>query len=216
MSFDTYCVSYFSWHGNVFGGLFLWVIQVWYNLSAMLLLPQSCWVVFLVVARSSISIVMDSQENQPQPHPTQSLNFKLKSSVFYVSSILILVLAISFSFTKSNFLKPQHLKYTFSVDPTLFQTILEFIHWSNKTIQTQEPEPISLPRNCVLWMAPFLSGVGYSSEGWSYILSLHEQNRTRSFRIAIEQHGDLLFAWILAGIAWIYERFGNWALPHKM
>ncbi|XP_061996917.1 uncharacterized protein LOC133714717 [Rosa rugosa] len=139
---------------------------------------------------------MDSQENQqsinqPQPHPTHSFNFKLKSSVFYVSSILILLLAVSFSFTKTNFLKTQHLKYTFSLHPTLFQTLLEFIHPSKKTIQTQEPEPISLPLNCVLWMAPFLSGGGYSSEGWSYILALYEQNRTRSFRMAIEQHGDL-------------------------
>jgi len=40
-------------------------------------------------------------------------------------------------------------------------------------------------------MAPFLSGGGYSSEGWSYILSLHGHTKIQSFRLAIEHHGDL-------------------------
>lgn len=39
-------------------------------------------------------------------------------------------------------------------------------------------------------MAPFLSGGGYSSEAWSYILALHEHNKTPSFKLAIEHHGD--------------------------
>lgn len=129
--------------------------------------------------------------NQPQSLPTRPFAFKLKSSVFYLSSILILILAISFSFTKTNFLKTQHLKYTFSLHPTLFQTLFRFLHPFEKPIQTQEPDPISIPPNCVLWMAPFLSGGGYSSEAWSYILALYEQNKNCNFRMAIEQHGDL-------------------------
>ncbi|KAK2457384.1 Sucrose-phosphate synthase family protein [Trifolium repens] len=40
-------------------------------------------------------------------------------------------------------------------------------------------------------MSPFLSGGGYSSEGWSYILSLHGHKKIHSFRLAIEHHGDL-------------------------
>lgn len=139
---------------------------------------------------------MASQKNQqpisqPQSLPTRPFTFKLKSSVFYLSSILILILAISFSLTKKNFLKTQHLKYTFSLHPTLFQTLFRFLHPVKKPIQTKEPDPISIPPNCVLWMAPFLSGGGYSSEAWSYILALYEQNKNCSFRMAIEHHGDL-------------------------
>ena len=40
-------------------------------------------------------------------------------------------------------------------------------------------------------MAPFLSGGGYSSEGWSYVLALHGHRKMKSFRLAIEHHGDL-------------------------
>ncbi|KAJ4885858.1 UDP-Glycosyltransferase superfamily protein [Raphanus sativus] len=42
-------------------------------------------------------------------------------------------------------------------------------------------------------MAPFLSSGGYSSEAWSYILSLHRHNlgKNPKFRITIEHHGDL-------------------------
>ncbi|GLT88718.1 hypothetical protein SLE2022_067300 [Rubroshorea leprosula] len=48
---------------------------------------------------------------------------------------------------------------------------------------------------CVLWMAPFLSGGGYSSEAWSYILALNEHMKMKKpgiprFRLGIEQHGD--------------------------
>lgn len=42
-------------------------------------------------------------------------------------------------------------------------------------------------------MAPFVSGGGYSSEAWSYILALHDYFRKNDpkFRLSIEQHGDL-------------------------
>ncbi|KAF2295029.1 hypothetical protein GH714_031097 [Hevea brasiliensis] len=40
-------------------------------------------------------------------------------------------------------------------------------------------------------MAPFLSGGGYSSEAWSYILALNEHAKESIFRLKIEQHGDL-------------------------
>ncbi|CAN4126380.1 unnamed protein product [Withania somnifera] len=42
-------------------------------------------------------------------------------------------------------------------------------------------------------MAPFLSGGGYGSESWSYILSLHiySMNKGSIFKLKIQQHGDL-------------------------
>lgn len=40
-------------------------------------------------------------------------------------------------------------------------------------------------------MAPFLSGGGYSSEAWSYMLALHDHVKNPRFRLAIEHHGDL-------------------------
>lgn len=42
-------------------------------------------------------------------------------------------------------------------------------------------------------MAPFLSGGGYSSEAWSYILALNNYMKRKNlgFRLSIEQHGDL-------------------------
>ncbi|XVE68585.1 hypothetical protein DITRI_Ditri09bG0080200 [Diplodiscus trichospermus] len=51
-----------------------------------------------------------------------------------------------------------------------------------------------MPSHCVLWMAPFLSGGGYSSEAWSYVLALHEYLKNLenpSFKLGIDQHGDL-------------------------
>ncbi|KAJ6428744.1 hypothetical protein OIU84_020417 [Salix udensis] len=40
-------------------------------------------------------------------------------------------------------------------------------------------------------MAPFLSGGGYSSESWSYILALDENMNKTKFKLSIKQHGDL-------------------------
>ncbi|KAK6156235.1 hypothetical protein DH2020_010483 [Rehmannia glutinosa] len=53
---------------------------------------------------------------------------------------------------------------------------------------------ITEPLYCVLWMAPFLSGGGYSSEAWSYILALNsyiKKQKNPIFKLSIEQHGDL-------------------------
>ncbi|KAL6284588.1 hypothetical protein ACE6H2_015517 [Prunus campanulata] len=130
-------------------------------------------------------------ENQPQSNSTLPFTSKLKPYAFYLSSLLILILAISFSLTKTNYLKTQQLKYTFSSQPAIFQALFGFLQPKQKTKQTQVPNPISKPPYCVLWMAPFLSGGGYSSESWSYILALHEHNKNPNFRMAIEQHGDM-------------------------
>ena len=47
------------------------------------------------------------------------------------------------------------------------------------------------PTHCLLWMAPFISGGGYCSEAWSYILALNKYKKNaNSFKLSIEQHGD--------------------------
>lgn len=98
---------------------------------------------------------------------------KLKPLIIYSSPILILILAISFTFRDSNHVT--------------FQSILGFSHHHPRSQQN----PTLSPSNCVLWMAPFLSGGGYSSESWSYILSLTKHVKNPRFKLSIEQHGDL-------------------------
>ncbi|KAL5735209.1 hypothetical protein ACOSP7_033070 [Xanthoceras sorbifolium] len=138
-------------------------------------------------------IAHENQQQQPIPinllqssNQSHSFTSKLKPLIFYSSTILILFLAISFSFPKTNYYKVQHLKSTLTSDPTFFQSILGFFH------QTQKPQQNQVwnPSHCVLWMAPFLSGGGYSSESWSYVLALSNHVKNPRFKLAIEQHGD--------------------------
>ncbi|KAM1807464.1 hypothetical protein ACFX11_030466 [Malus domestica] len=135
---------------------------------------------------------MNLRENeQPINRPQANRTLKLKPYAFYLSSILILVLTISFNFPKTNFLKTQLLKHTFSSHPTtIVQNLFGFLHPIKKLQQTQSINSTPKPPNCVLWMAPFLSGGGYSSEAWSYILSLYQHSKNPNFQMAIEQHGD--------------------------
>ncbi|KAA0034642.1 group 1 family glycosyltransferase [Cucumis melo var. makuwa] len=110
--------------------------------------------------------------DRPFPNPNQPHRFKCHLSPIHFSSILILLLAISFfAFPKTNFYKSQSSKLT-----NLLKT-------SN--------QPPGLNPSCVLWMAPFLSGGGYSSEAWSYILALRHHITNPGFRLVIRQHGDL-------------------------
>jgi glycosyltransferase involved in cell wall biosynthesis len=130
---------------------------------------------------------MDTHDNQPHP-ATRS-----KPSKIYCLSIPILFLAISLSFfiKTSHYFKIQHLKSTLTSNPTYFQELLGFLYSTQNPTKTQQPNHISVPSHCVLWMAPFLSGGGYSSESWSYILALNENMNKKRFKLSIEQHGDL-------------------------
>ncbi|KAI4347764.1 hypothetical protein L6164_008547 [Bauhinia variegata] len=122
-----------------------------------------------------------SETNQQCPNRT-----KFRTFAFYSLSILVLFLAISFSFTKTNYYKVQYLKYTLTTtsSPTLLFRAIGSLFSS--------PKSILMSSHCVLWMAPFLSGGGYGSEAWSYILALHQHHvKIPSFRLAIEHHGDL-------------------------
>ncbi|CAI8603950.1 unnamed protein product [Vicia faba] len=107
----------------------------------------------------------------PTPQPFLS---KFKKFTFQTLPLFILFTSIALAFTKSNYFKLHYFKFSLK-SQTLFSP----------------SKPLSTPSHCVLWMAPFLSGGGYSSESWSYILSLHRNIKMRSFKLAIEHHGDL-------------------------
>ncbi|KAL8538884.1 hypothetical protein ACS0TY_000765 [Phlomoides rotata] len=134
---------------------------------------------------------MDSDEIEPHnTHPTRFPSpFPVKP--IYILSILILFLAISVSIiTKTNHFKTHLLKVTLSPYRNLFQEILKFLNFN----PIDKQKEITEPPYCVLWMAPFLSGGGYSSEAWSYILALNSYINKRKnpiFKLSIEQHGDL-------------------------
>ncbi|EOY19277.1 UDP-Glycosyltransferase superfamily protein [Theobroma cacao] len=119
----------------------------------------------------------------------------LKSFIICSSSLFVLFLAISFSFSRTNYHRIQQLKLSLnSRHPTFFQSLLSFLLKTPNPNRSHSPNPISRASHCVLWMAPFLSGGGYSSEAWSYVLALNEYMKSLenpSFKLAIDQHGDL-------------------------
>lgn len=125
---------------------------------------------------------MDEKE-QPPPNKPLTLTMKLKPFAFYLVPILILALAIFFfGFTNTSLFKTHllNVKHTFPSNPNFLRSIFS----PTQSTRTQSA-------HCILWMSPFLSGGGYSSEGWSYILALHQHTkRNPTFRIAIEHHGD--------------------------
>ncbi|WCJ19129.1 UDP-Glycosyltransferase superfamily protein [Euphorbia peplus] len=100
---------------------------------------------------------------------------KSKSFLFYLSSLLIIFLAISFTLINPNYI---NLKSLLTSYPNPF-------HHLPKTHIPNSPSP------CVFWMSPILSGGGYSSEAWSYILALTQHIKVPNFRLKIEHHGDL-------------------------
>ncbi|KAJ0244201.1 Mannosyltransferase [Hirschfeldia incana] len=107
------------------------------------------------------------------------------STFVYSSSILFLLLSILIlSFTTTDLYKTQSLRLTFTAHR--IYTYLQPLFSKSET-----HKPLSSPSHCVLWMAPFLSSGGYSSEAWSYVLSLRRNLENPKFRIAIEHHGDL-------------------------
>ncbi|XP_019151141.1 PREDICTED: uncharacterized protein LOC109147924 isoform X2 [Ipomoea nil] len=137
----------------------------------------------------------ESQElHRPPPSPPSPPK-PLTSKLFSLFSVLVLLSAISYAIiTQTNHYKISLLRSILSPHPNILQHLLNFLKTSPPTIRTPNQTPsntASTPSHCVLWMAPFLSGGGYSSESWSYILSLHEYQKSPRFRLRIEQHGDL-------------------------
>ncbi|CAN8270083.1 unnamed protein product [Cochlearia groenlandica] len=115
------------------------------------------------------------------------------STFFYSSSLFFLLLSIFlFTFTNTDLYKTQSFRFSFTANCfySHLRSLLRFSHESpNSKPETQNHD--SSTSRCVLWMAPFLSSGGYSSEAWSYVLSLRRNLTNPSFRIAIEHHGDL-------------------------
>nr|GLL27845.1 uncharacterized protein LOC109147924 isoform X1 [Ipomoea trifida] len=136
----------------------------------------------------------ESQElHRSPPSPPPSPPKPLTSKLFTLFSVLVLFSAISYAIlNQTNHYKIPLLRSILSPHPNILKRLLNFL-----TIRTPNQTPSntdSTPPHCVLWMAPFLSGGGYSSESWSYILSLHEftkDQKSPRFSLRIEQHGDL-------------------------
>lgn len=146
--------------------------------------------------------VMSSDETRhaagrSNPNQVPSPTSKSKLSLLFFSSTLILLLAILLGLaSRTDFFKTRLLRSSLSSNPTSFQQILRrlFSPRRQRNLNSDGTDPSSHSAPCVLWMAPFLSGGGYSSEAWSYVLSLHNYQRikkTPKFQLGIEQHGDL-------------------------
>ncbi|CAI9091401.1 OLC1v1026426C1 [Oldenlandia corymbosa var. corymbosa] len=134
----------------------------------------------------------EPHQTQPEP-PQQNRIFPLKLNPLYLLSILVLVLGISFSIPTTNWYKSHHLKSTLSSQSDFFHNVLRFLHpVGNKNVAKPSAIVPTSPY-CVLWMAPFLTGGGYCSEAWSYILALQDYLKRKNprFRLSIEHHGDL-------------------------
>ncbi|CAH9147413.1 unnamed protein product [Cuscuta epithymum] len=132
---------------------------------------------------------MESPENHEQQRrsPPSSSTPKL----FTLFSALVLISAISYGFVLSTRYNHVHI---FSRPNSILQKLRNILHPNPKRALNQTPSNLNpAPPHCLLWMAPFLSGGGYSSESWSYILSLHQylkHKKDPKFRVSIEQHGD--------------------------
>lgn len=135
---------------------------------------------------------MPSQKN-PSQQPTQShlLILKKRNFAIWGSALLILFLALSFKIPSNSryhtVLFPKSILISHPLKPTIVNRLLGFFSSKQHEMKT----PNSKPHYCVLWMAPFLSGGGYSSEAWSYITALDRDSGNPKFSLAIEQHGDL-------------------------
>ncbi|XP_010246940.1 PREDICTED: uncharacterized protein LOC104590100 [Nelumbo nucifera] len=135
---------------------------------------------------------MDVHRNPQSSQRNHSWILKLKSYAFWVSAILVILLSLSFSFTKTNHFKLRYLKLTLSSHPLNPTPILRrFGFLPSDQHAREKPKSNAMLPYCVLWMAPFLSGGGYSSEAWAYITALHENMKDPIFRLGIDQHGDL-------------------------
>ncbi|KAI3809280.1 hypothetical protein L1987_25251 [Smallanthus sonchifolius] len=127
--------------------------------------------------------------NSNNPQNTTS-RISLKSSCFLPILVIFIAISISFIIPHTNYIQIENLKSTIS--PLLSQ-LLKLLGFNRAIINPNHPappNPNSTPDHCVLWMAPFISGGGYCSEAWSYILALNHYNKHNNFRLGIGQHGD--------------------------
>lgn len=122
------------------------------------------------------------------PRQGQVLTYNSKPLFFWVSSLLALVLAIFLiipnSTTHYNLSSVKSAIFRHPLKPSIAQRIISHFKPAQSQKDIAEPSP------CLLWMAPFLSSGGYSSEAWSYILSLVESSEKLKFKLKIEHNGD--------------------------
>lgn len=122
----------------------------------------------------------------PQP---RRFGFGWRSSLFYAAALLAVFVAVSLKISTPlhRFVLPN-----LGLHPTLRPGLLHKLQ-GLISITRQQPgaQHISERPPCVLWMAPFLSSGGYSSEAWSYITALRAHAGDSQLRLQIDHHGDL-------------------------
>ncbi|KAL4182878.1 hypothetical protein AMTRI_Chr11g95360 [Amborella trichopoda] len=120
-------------------------------------------------------------ENPANPNQNHRppLNCKPSSTLWFLS-LSVLLISLTLGIANTRLYKLHSLRSTLS-GPLQPMT--------QKTLDLSEQTTISKPQINVLWMAPFLSGGGYSSEAWSYVTALEETGQT-NFNLMILHHGD--------------------------
>ncbi|WOL00612.1 hypothetical protein Cni_G09325 [Canna indica] len=119
--------------------------------------------------------VNNTNTSTQSPH-TIPKRLKWRPSMFCAAAVFALSLALVLN-----------IKNPLTLKPNFILNLRRLILIARRQPQT---EYISGRPPCVLWMAPFLSPGGYSSEAWSYITALHDHAGDR-FKLQIDHHGDL-------------------------
>ncbi|XP_017231679.1 uncharacterized protein LOC108206027 [Daucus carota subsp. sativus] len=111
--------------------------------------------------------------------------FKLKP--LFVFSTLVVILAVSVTIFNTDHYKVVNFRLGLSRNYPLLKYLEGLFRKTRK-----DNEILGTPGSpyCVRWLAPILSGGGYSTEAWSYILALGGLDE--NVKMSIEQHGDLL------------------------
>ncbi|CAL9178204.1 unnamed protein product [Musa hybrid cultivar] len=144
----------------------------------------------LATMSGSVNNTNTSTPSSPPTLPQQRrFGFGWRSSLFYAAALLAVFVAVSLKISTPlhRFVLP-NLGLHPALRPGLLHKLQGLI-----SITRQQPgaQQISERPPCVLWMAPFLSSGGYSSEAWSYITALRAHAGDSQLRLQIDHHGDL-------------------------
>ncbi|XP_031478941.1 uncharacterized protein LOC116249807 [Nymphaea colorata] len=127
---------------------------------------------------------MDTSEGRHLPDTHHAPSLRWRKFGFLVFPLLIVLLAMFAGIKDTDYYRLKYLKSSFGL-PLRSLFVDKFFGFP----RNQKGKADAPPR-CVLWMAPFLAGGGYSSEAWAYITAL-DRKRGDQFRLRILQHGDL-------------------------
>jgi len=136
---------------------------------------------------------MDSSEGENSENHTRNVNRTGKTLNFWLGASLVLLIALIIGVAVKDLYSIPLLKlviWGFSPRRILSDIVYRVLGFRGiGFLENIEPSLGQGFPYWVLWMAPFLSGGGYSSEAWSYVAALEA---TKSVpRIRILQHGDL-------------------------